>query len=367
MASEATQSPVRAEDKLLGIEALRFLSALAVLVWHYQHLAFFGTAAAPWFEPVRQPFYALLEPFYRYGFYGVEVFWCISGFIFFWKYAAPLSRSTLSGGRFFVLRFSRLYPLHFVTLLLVAALQLLYFSRVGQYFIYPNNDWPHFIRQLFIASNWWSREESFNGPIWSVSEEVLVYAVFYFAMRYGRGPVRICAVLATIGLIVVGTKTSTHPFFYCLMCYFIGCLAAVVYARLGDAGERARAVAGAVIGAFVVMVVAFAAARGIRPMPIVLMLSPSLTLLCAMFVRGGPRSSQLLNMFGSMTYSSYLLHIPLQLITMLVMSMLGLSFPFYSPWAFLGYLGVVLVISYGCYVKFEMPAQALLRRRLKWA
>jgi peptidoglycan/LPS O-acetylase OafA/YrhL len=186
-------------------------------------------------------------------------------------------------------------------------------------------------------------------------------------MRYGRGPVRICAVLAAIGVIVVGTKTSTHPFFYCLMCYFVGCLAAVVYARLGEAGKRARVVAGAVIGVFVVSVVAFAAVRGIHPMPIVLMLSPSLTLLCALFVRGGRRSSHLLNVVGSMTYSSYLLHIPLQLITMLVISMLGLSFPFYSPCGFLGYLGVVLVISYGCYVKFEMPAQALLRRRLKWA
>ena len=61
------------EDKLLGIELLRFASALAVLVFHYQHLAFVGTQQVN-FEPTQQPFYSLLSFFYRYGFHGVQVF-----------------------------------------------------------------------------------------------------------------------------------------------------------------------------------------------------------------------------------------------------------------------------------------------------
>ncbi len=75
--------PDTADDKLIGIELLRFASAVAVLVFHYQHFAFSGGEQVN-FVAREQPFYSVLHLFYNYGFYGVQVFWCISGFIFFW-------------------------------------------------------------------------------------------------------------------------------------------------------------------------------------------------------------------------------------------------------------------------------------------
>ncbi|TAM46504.1 MAG: hypothetical protein EPN61_05205 [Burkholderiaceae bacterium] len=76
------QEPVQKNNKLLGLEVVRFISALSVLVWHYQH--FFYIADKPTdFVRELQPFYSMLSIFYDYGFYGVQVFWCISGFIFF--------------------------------------------------------------------------------------------------------------------------------------------------------------------------------------------------------------------------------------------------------------------------------------------
>lgn len=70
-----------------------------------------------------QPFYALLKPFSEYGWYGVQAFWSISGFIFFWRYRDSVALGQVGGWRFFVLRFSRLYPLHLATLLPAAFLQ----------------------------------------------------------------------------------------------------------------------------------------------------------------------------------------------------------------------------------------------------
>ena len=118
---------------------LRFLTAFAILVFHYRH--FFYVADKPiGFVVERLPLYGLLRPFHDSGAFGVWVFWCISGFIFFWKYRDPVATRAVGGWQFFTLRFSRLYPLHLVTLLFVALLQSVYFNLYGCFFVYQNND-----------------------------------------------------------------------------------------------------------------------------------------------------------------------------------------------------------------------------------
>src|ERR1700733_16065977 len=72
-------------NRLPGLELIRFSAALAVLVWHYQHFSYVGATPMN-FVREQQPFYPLLSLFYNFGPFGVQVFWTISGFIFFWKY-----------------------------------------------------------------------------------------------------------------------------------------------------------------------------------------------------------------------------------------------------------------------------------------
>ena len=107
------------DGRLIGIELLRFAAALAVLIWHYQNFLI-GSPGHPELVRAAQPLSFLLGPLYAYGNSGVELFWCLSGFIFTWKYIEPIHAGGVSFARFIWLRFSRLYPLHFATLLLVA-------------------------------------------------------------------------------------------------------------------------------------------------------------------------------------------------------------------------------------------------------
>lgn len=74
--------PAAPANKLLELEVLRFLAALTILVFHYRHFGFIAD------KPVdlandRLPLYGLLHFFCDAEPYGVWVFWCISGFIFF--------------------------------------------------------------------------------------------------------------------------------------------------------------------------------------------------------------------------------------------------------------------------------------------
>jgi peptidoglycan/LPS O-acetylase OafA/YrhL len=354
----------RSEDhKILGIELLRFLSSVAVLVFHYQHFLFVGNFPVG-LHVSQQPLFEVLGLFYVKGFYGVEVFWCISGFIFFWKYGRQLAAGAVSGYVFFVLRLSRLYPLHFATLLIVAALQWVYFGEHGTYFIYPYNDPYHFVLQLFMASNWGLQlGDSFNGPIWSISIEVLVYTLFFLSLRYVSNSPLFLACVAAAGALVQVLKLSGHPFFNCVMFFYLGCLTAVLHQRSADIPRARRWVNGVAVAWMILMLVASHLVT-IKANYFLVLFVPPLILFCVMSIPSSGWVEKLLIPAGNMTYASYLLHVPLQFATVLVCAWAGIHIPFYNPLFLASFLVVTLVLSHWTYEYFEMPAQKWVRRLL---
>jgi peptidoglycan/LPS O-acetylase OafA/YrhL len=356
--------PAPDEEKILGIELLRFASALAVLIFHYQHFAFVGTSLPPDFDRAAQPFYAWLRPFYTGGYYGVQVFWCISGFIFYWKYAARIAERGIDGYRFFVLRFSRLYPLHFVTLLFMAGMQLLYHARNGSSFVYPNNDLSHFVLQLALASNWGMKVgESFNGPIWSISIEVLVYAVFFCSLRYISRSLVFMGTIALAATLIHGLGVSTHALFPCVAFFYLGCVSAWVY-EWQRRSRRAGVIATAGALALVAVALAFGLYLRMPPKYVLEFLAPASIFLCVEHVRPSDRIAHWLIPLGNMTYSSYLLHVPVQIVIATICSYADWRLPFEQPASFLAFIAVTLFLSYWSYRLFEMPMQTLVRRHL---
>src|SRR5207247_6179131 len=115
---------------------------------------------------------------------AVDLFFALSGFVFFWLYSEGIAQRRVSAASFALARFSRLYPLQVLTLFLVATLQSIYFTRIGTFFIYQDNDWRHFILHLGLVQNWWPNvPQSFDGPDrkstrLNSSHEWISYAVF---------------------------------------------------------------------------------------------------------------------------------------------------------------------------------------------
>jgi len=355
-------------NKLVGLEALRFLTAFVILVFHYRH--FFFVADKPvGLEPERLPLYGSLHAFHDFGVFGVWVFWCISGFIFFWKYRDPVADGAVGSWRFFTLRFSRLYPLHFVTLLVVALLQSVYFNLHGYFFVYKNNDLAHFLAQLFMASEWgFVHGLTFNGPIWSVSVEVLVYFLFFLMLRATRSWwlnfVIVAACVAAASRNMSGQVTNCLAFFY------IGGLAAMARRAIGASRYRAAIeactwLAVAVIPPAVVSV----AGDQLNRLDFVLFLSYTpILLVCLSREITLPHWLQgLIVAAGNMTYSSYLLHFPIQLVIVLCFTLAGRPIPVYSGALFAVYLLTTLLLSYFTFRFFEVPAQNFIRSAFRRA
>jgi peptidoglycan/LPS O-acetylase OafA/YrhL len=346
--------------KLLGLEALRFVAAFAVLIWHYQHFSYIADQPADLIMD-RLPLYGLLSPFYEAGKYGVWVFWCVSGFIFFWKYRDAIFDQSMPGWTFFVFRLSRLYPLHFVTLIIVAILQSAYFRLQGWSFVYQDNDLQHFLLQIFMASDWgFQRGDSFNGPIWSISVEVLVYLIFFLMLRF----VTRSALLNLV--VVLACMNMTGHVFSCLAFFYAGGLAAIARrasasATFGGAIESAAWAAAAIIPVLMWM---FQSHFQVIDWMFLLAYTPILLFCLSCKITLPAMAQKLLEAAGNMTYSSYLVHFPMQLLIVLGCAKAGIPVPFYNGLFFATFVGSTLLISYFTYRYFEAPAQTFLRNNL---
>jgi peptidoglycan/LPS O-acetylase OafA/YrhL len=351
------------ESKLLGLELIRFCCALAILFWHYRH--FYGIAGAPPFIQPAQPLHGLFAPLYDYGLFGVQLFWGISGFIFFWKYGEAIAARAVSGARFFWLRLSRLYPLHLVTLLLVAMLQPIHAAITGYPFVYQANGPLEFVAQLFMATHWGGpAPDSFNGPIWSVSAEVAVYALFFLLVRqFGAGW---RAIGVAIAAALLGQAAGvTSPVLFCASYFFVGGAAARLYIDARSAGRSTALWCGALL-----LLVLGSGYVSLADVPLnqqslnflILVGMPAVLIVGTRDFRLFDRCSGLIQTAGNLTYSTYLIHFPLQLAVAIGCAAVGFVLPVQSPLFLAAYLATTFVAGRWLFVRLERPAQSWIRR-----
>jgi len=344
------------------IDAMRGLAALCVVVFHYTRF-YMPTAEAPLIAvPLEGVAYsAILAPVYLHGQSVVLLFWVISGFVFAHVY---LSRDT--GLReFAVARFARLYPLHFVTLILVMGMQFISMQATGHWQIVGNNDLWHFGLQVFLMDSalTLSNGNSFNAPIWSVSAEVFIYIVFFVSLSFvKRRPLAGSLVLAALSFVILSHSPKglivSNWTLSCGVFFFAGSACYAMFCRLGKSkvwGVVAllgfAAAAGAVWGHFDLFILATCCL---------------VVVTLAALEQPGSRRGRLLRFLGDISYSLYLVHMPLQIATLLVVDMLlggGRGFAD-SLWTLPIFLFVSIWVAYVTNRFFEKPVGKWLRLKL---
>ena len=352
---------MKSSETIYGIEILRFISALAILIWHYQHFYFLGDQEL---VTQNQPFYTFFKLFYNYGYQGVNFFWCISGFIFFWKYSDRIK--IISAYQFFKVRFARLYPLHFVTLILIVILQYFYFVEMKEVFLNHKNDLYHFILQIFMASYWGFEDgHSFNSAIWSISIEILVYIFFYILLKtFGASIytnlfiISICIILKFI------YEYNAHAFFDCCLFFFIGGFIALKIKII----KKFKFVK---IVSIMIILLSYMLAKKYQIFYLnnstylfQLLIYPLLLVIFLDIRFKNKNLKKIFNILGNLTYSSYLLHLPFQILICLFFIKTGKTIPVEESQFFLSYIMGVLFISYLSFKYFENPVRNYLRQNI---
>jgi peptidoglycan/LPS O-acetylase OafA/YrhL len=184
---------VRGEDKILCLESLRGLAALAVATTHFRIGSTFNNR------------------FTDNAGLMVDFFFVLSGFVMALSYQDKI-RSLTHVYLFQARRFLRLYPLHVLMLIVFLGIEALKYLAEIKVGLLPNNpafeknDLWSFIQNLFLIQNLVSPDFSWNFPSWSISSEFCTYLIFAFAVLLSFGRTR--------QLVVMSLVLSSLSFFY---------------------------------------------------------------------------------------------------------------------------------------------------------
>lgn len=351
--------------RVAPLDSLRGLAALAVAVFsHYQH---FGG------DHARYPFAATPVGVWLYGnaWFLVDFFFLLSGMVLTLRYLAPLGRGELSSRSFFLLRLSRLYPLHLATLIVCAIVEWRLLAKKLPPLIYGNADLYHFfLNATYLQAGWFDYGWSYNGPSWSVSVEICAYALFFaFATRDGgKGYVGRALFGVLLGLSIARAGWS-FPFLNQnvsrgLVGFFLGSLLWLGLDALRRSGRGPSAGYGALLGFSGVVLASQAIGYkefvGITPLPHALVIFPLVVVACLEVPwLARALSARPLRFLGDISYSVYMVHVPLQLVALSVLG--GRPWPTERPWAFFAYAGAVIAVATLSHRYLELPMQRRLR------
>jgi len=361
------------------LDMFRGIAIFRVVIFHWAN--FFSIPSTTGFKLDLQqlPLYEVLYVFYKPYHAAIPFFFCISGFIFFWLYSTRVNQKTITPKSFWVNRLSRLYPLHLVMLIVVAVGQFMYLHLTGAYFCVPLNDLYHFILNLFLASSWGIEKGwSFNAPVWLLSVQVLLYAIFFIFCRvFHRN------VFAMLGMVILGFFITAHYSEFVgtgVKYFYYGGILFVAYERIIKAGDpwKVSVWLPYLTAVFWVLTLWLANPHvtytpqlfpdiqnklfSVWP---VLVLLPSTVMSAALLeTRKGPIGKRL-SFVGDASFSIYLIHFPLQVIIAIVAVKLSIGPGFFlSAWVMISFFALLGLLSVASRRFFETPVQNYIRSRL---
>ncbi|MBK3804429.1 acyltransferase family protein, partial [Azospirillum brasilense] len=172
METEVHSTPTSSGTRLSALDGLRFFAFLLVFFSHM---------------PENKET-TILFGLHHYGWVGVEIFFVISAFLFFYRFNAEIhATGSINIKSFYTRRFLRIYPLLIAYLLMIST---------TYYSLLKNDALLRFFGIIMCIDNFiaWFRGYNlsipYSGHLWSLSFEFQIYAIIPFAfmafVHYGR-------------------------------------------------------------------------------------------------------------------------------------------------------------------------------------
>ena len=352
------QQPI--SGQLRTLTSLRGLAAISVVLFHY-------AIAADWISQV-----PLITPV-PHGYIAVDLFFILSGFIMAHTYQDVFeARRWAFFPAFFIKRVARIIPLNTAIVLVLVGANLVY-QTTAETTILVRSDQPlrDGILNILLLPGF-GIGVNLNGPSWTISNEFAAYLCFpaILILLGGRSP-RVEMLVFGTGLAGLAVLAVPNPhlglfivafpkaLILCLIEFTLGILSFKMLrrARIRQVlrSDRAGAV---VIAAICILVLLRIDLLTVFAFPALIMM---LTVNQGMI--GRIAGTQILFFVGEISFSIYLLHIPLRPLWFgLIDRMWGYPIPFWGgELAILLTTLMVIPIAYASYVTIERPGRRFIR------
>lgn len=339
---------------LRSLTSLRFFAALLVVLSHLEFLESNSIGAVSW----------LAQNVFHEGYVGVTFFFVLSGFILSHSYSKKMANGG-SAQQFIHARIARIFPIHFLTILIALPLVLLgrkeTLSVIGGSLVANAT-----LLQAWVPSTSWYF--SFNAPSWSLSVEMFFYLAFPLLVGMASRSLfwTAAALVATKAGITIGDPESKFLLYVFpllrLNDFIIGILLHRLFVALGPVSNRTATIsqflAVAALAAFAVLSPAIS--QGSR-FDVYYLAPMSFMILSFAWQNGmGARliSGSTLLLLGEASFSLYMIH---QLVIRYGRHILAaLHVPLggiHDVVIACGYVAISVAVSIALFKLFELPAK----------
>ena len=185
---------MRKPDRLNALTGLRAFAAVNIVLFHFSNPQWFGVFA----------------PVVNAGYASVSFFILLSGFVLAYNYAARARVGKLDKGRFWKARFTRLYPIYILSLLLAWRNIPTEYAQHSHLLF-----WLGMVLAPLLLQGWIPEIASFlNTPAWTMSAESFYYFLFPWIAAW-KQPGRIAPILRRLAVIwLIGLIPGTLYFVF---------------------------------------------------------------------------------------------------------------------------------------------------------
>ena len=180
----ATPVEMRKPARLNALTGLRCFAAINILFFHFSNPSWFNFRfyiPTP-FSPRPYSFQILFAPVVNAGFVSVSYFILLSGFVLGYNYSARARAGELDAVRFYQARFTRLYPIYFLSLLLA------WWMLPREYAAHTHGMfWTGVVLTPILLQGWIPSIATFlNTPAWTMSAESFYYVLFPWMAKWKK-------------------------------------------------------------------------------------------------------------------------------------------------------------------------------------
>lgn len=195
-------------DTIAPLTSLRFIFALFVFLSHLGFLSQGRNDVFSW----------LFDHVFYEGYIGVSFFFMLSGFVLALNYKNKISTKQISIRQFMAARIARIFPMHFITLLVAIPLTYSVLRPIDGMWV------AKLISNGLLVQGFIPVQElcfSFNIVSWSISDELFFYCMFPLLILFGNkigmkksGIVLLILVITNILLFFLLPGQLHHIFLY---------------------------------------------------------------------------------------------------------------------------------------------------------